>query len=113
MLSTYTDDVVVTWEVLMGSHKNCIAQQAYFDVRPRDIPREKAQILVEPGSVIVAVHVSSSTLCPKQENRSTRRSSFQLKYNCQCMLFMTNIAHAGYGLWDLGEAFFAWMPIAR
>ena len=30
-----TRDVLVTGEVLMGSHRNCIAQQAYFDARPR------------------------------------------------------------------------------
>ena len=50
-----TRDVLVTDEVLVGSHRNCIAQQAYFDARPRDIPRGKSQILVEPGSVIVAI----------------------------------------------------------
>ena len=44
-----TRDVLVTDEVLMGSHRNCIAQQAYFDARPRDIPRGKLKYWLSLG----------------------------------------------------------------
>ena len=67
-----TRDVLVTDEVLMGSHRNCIAQQAYFDARPRDIPRGKAQILVEPGSVIVALWPTRIILYPLSQVRKPK-----------------------------------------
>ena len=109
-----TRDVLVTDEVLMGSHRNCIAQQAYFDARPRDIPRGKAQILVEPGSVIVALWPTRIILYPLSQVRKPKHKKKFIPVEVQlpagCMLFMTNIAHAGYGLWDLGEAFLHGCP---
>ena len=62
-----TRDVLVTDEVLMGSHRNCIAQQAYFDARPRDIPRGKAQILVERGVMAYTYHPLPSVPGKKTE----------------------------------------------
>ena len=44
---------------------------------------------------------------PKQEKKFI---PVEVQLPAGCMLFMTNIAHAGYGLWDLGEAFLHGCP---
>jgi hypothetical protein len=97
-------------EVIIGSHIDCMAQQIHLDTFARKVQANHTQVAQEHASVIVALWATILLLYPLSHKRipKDKNKKFiltEVHMPSGSFLFFTAIAHAGYGIWDLGGAF--------